>query len=257
MRRFAVSLQKTVLFVLCVLCLFAVNKKEAYAATYIFDYDGTSFVEEITGENVERGSVFVEGDVIKAVNGGCSIVIEDGLNVETYDIRASEQFTFGRGTCVYKIKDDGIIFFERVNDGQTEPAENNENELHQHTYITKVQTATETQDGRIEIVCEECGCVKESGPVSALDVFWANAFERVQSAMPGDTVIIESEIWYSLPAYVMETVAARRDISVICRMEYERQKYEIVISPEEKVEYTDKYYGVLYLSQLYGGTIIE
>ena len=252
-------------FILVCLGVFAmlfIYRETAFAAAYIYDYDQSDLFEEASGEKVWSGHVFVEGDVIKTQNGGCIIWIEKGTDIEEYSISpsdgesAAEQFVFGRGIYTYKMKDDGMLIFVCVDDGQDNAADN-EDKHHRHTYKTNLQEATESQDGWIEVVCEECGYVKESGPLSALDVFWAGAFEKVKSALPGETVIIESDIWHSLPSYVMEAIAERRDISVVCRMEYEHQKYEVMISPEESVEYTDAYYGVLYLVQLYGGKSVQ
>ena len=276
-------IQKIMVVCIAVWGMLFLYGQEVYAANYIYTNDGTvnSFTNE-SGERVNNSIPFAGGDVITAKGGwGCIIFIEDenGHVIAEYQMNGEEdQFTFELGNYEYKMKDDGVLIFVRLHDdkssqdsvqdddiseehpdttAQGEAIPEGEDESHIHTYKTVKQRATETRDGRMEVVCEGCGYIKESAPINAMDVFCKNALEKIRSAAIGDTVVLESEIWYSLPAYAMEAIGARRDLTVVIKMTYEHQKYEIVISPEEHVEYTDAFYGVLYLSQLYEGVIVQ
>ena len=223
---------------------------------YVSDDTAGIFVVEDTGGG------YPEVKIDETITYGASYTLEDGYSYEYFSIVPSPRyFVFLRTALPTSPSDPGNgggAVEQQPPTGMVDPTPMPQPEpTHSHDYEVNRKEATEIEDGWIKLQCKYCGHVKEEGPLSAMSEFWMNSVDKVNKATPGDNVVLESKIWYSMPDYVMEAIAGRRDITVTMKMKYEHKNYEIVISPEETVQYTDKYYGVLYLCQLYGGNIVE
>ncbi len=253
------------------LAMFMLMGNTAMAAAYFTESD---IMRDSEDSPVSVGTELQAGDTITCdyeyISGGVvidrAILVIGGTKEEvaynaTYTLEDGFTYTYMSAESEYDSVDGLPTFtFEKTALPTPEPGRSEaipQPETHSHAYEVNRKDATETEDGWIRLQCKYCGHVKEEGPLSAMSEFWMSSVDKVNKATPGDNVVLESKIWYSMPDYVMEAIAGRRDITVTMKMKYEHKNYEIVISPEEAVQYTDKYYGVLYLSQLYGGNVVE
>lgn len=217
---------------------------------YIYDSAG---IEKANLCIKEEGVIKIEQEI--PYNG--TYILEDGYSYKYIDVDAVVEDWYGMNFTPPKFYFERTALLEPTPEPTPTPEPIPQPETHSHAYEVNRKDATETEDGWIKLQCKYCGHVKEEGQLSAMTEFWMNSVDKVNKATPGDNVVLESKIWYSMPDYVMEAIAGRRDITVTMKMKYEHKNYEIVISPEEVVQYSDKYYGVLYLSQLYGGNVVE
>ena len=120
-----------------------------------------------------------------------------------------------------------------------------------------IKEPTETEDGIIGYYCTECGGLLSTDSTSSYAYFLKCIIEKINKAEPGSTVEISSKIWNSLSQDVMLAMAARRDINVVMTFRYQHEDYQYNIPAGTAIDTADKYYGPMYLGQLYGMTKLE
>ena len=81
--------------------------------------------------------------------------------------------------------------------------------------------------------------------------------QDIMNVAQGGTLEIKSEVWHTLTQNVMLALAQRRDINVIITLRYNHEDYQYIIPAGTPIDTADKYYGPLYLGQLYGMTKLE
>ena len=120
-----------------------------------------------------------------------------------------------------------------------------------------IKEPTETEDGIIGYYCTGCGGLLSTDSTSSYAYFLKNIIDKINKAEPGSTVEISSKIWNSLSQDVMLAMAARRDINVVMTFRYQHEDYQYNIPAGTAIDTVDKYYGPMYLGQLYGMTKLE
>ena len=81
--------------------------------------------------------------------------------------------------------------------------------------------------------------------------------QDIMNVAQGGTLEIKSEVWHTLTQNVMLALAQRRDINVIITLRYNHEDYQYIIPAGTPIDTAGKYYGPLYLGQLYGMTKLE
>lgn len=120
-----------------------------------------------------------------------------------------------------------------------------------------IKEPTETEDGIIGYYCTGCGGLLSTDSTSSYAYFLKSMIEKINKAEPRSTVEISSKIWNSLSQDVMLAMAARRDINVVMTFRYQHADYQYNIPAGTAIDTADKYYGPMYLGQLYGMTKLE
>ncbi len=125
-----------------------------------------------------------------------------------------------------------------------------------HTHIfdwVTLKTPTATQDGLESYRCTQCGYSPNGNtPIAAYPYFVKEALKQIEKAPLNGTATIKSDIFGSVPASVMEAIAARPDLTVNFQLTYKHQKYEIEIPAGTTIDTNETYYGALKLAELYG-----
>ncbi len=79
---------------------------------------------------------------------------------------------------------------------------------------------------------------------------------KIRNAKPGDTVIIESEIWHSYPLWFMQLLQERSDITIQMKYRYQGYEYQLTITRGQKylLGVEVPYYGPLKLAEMFNAT---
>lgn len=128
---------------------------------------------------------------------------------------------------------------------------------HGGKYSKVIKEPTETEDGIVGWFCEKCDEKLYEEYMSSYAYFLKSTIEKINKAEPGSTVEINSKVWNSLSQDVMLAMAARRDINIVMTLRYQHEDYSYTIPAGTAIDTTDKYYGPMYLGQLYGMTKVE
>lgn len=128
---------------------------------------------------------------------------------------------------------------------------------HGGKYSKVIKEPTETEDGIVGWFCEKCDEKLYEEYMSSYAYFLKSVVEKINKAEPGSTVEINSKVWNSLSQDVMLAMAARRDINIVMTLRYQHEDYNYTIPAGTAIDTADKYYGPMYLGQLYGMTKVE
>ncbi len=126
--------------------------------------------------------------------------------------------------------------------------------VHNYEWIT-LTAPTATQDGQEAYRCTECGYSPEGygvTPIAAYPYFVKESIKKIEKAPLNSTVTISSAIYGSVPVSVMETIAARPDLTVDFALTYNHETYKIEIPAGTTINTEFEYYGSLKLAELYG-----
>ena len=159
------------------------------------------------------------------------------------------------------------------NPEESNPEESNserEDSACEHHYEwTIIRAATMTQDGLEGLRCTHCGDVKEtrtggsgsgSKETSAYYNFGKHVIDEISHAEPGADVLIDAMVWKSCSRTVYEAIAARPDITVTFRFEFEGYIFDTTIPAGADIlslVNEDGYIGFLKLAVEYGAVFVE
>lgn len=124
-----------------------------------------------------------------------------------------------------------------------------------HSFERRViKEATAQEDGVEADVCIKCGAIKNESPLSSFGAACYEADKKVKAAGAGTKLELELGEWNSLPRYVMESIAARSDVTFEIRFKYEHKSYKVIIPAGTKIVLEDgiPFYGPLKLNQMFG-----
>ncbi len=215
--------------------------------------------------NQANVSTLSGGDTVKVDSCG-ELVIK--LGTEESTISHGEQYAIPDGTYTYTIEKvgnrKGTLNLTTYNSGGSSPAtpaptdEQEEKSCsHGGKYSKVIKEPTETEDGIVGWFCEKCDEKLYEEYMSSYAYFLKSVVEKINKAEPGSTVEINSKVWNSLSQDVMLAMAARRDINIVMTLRYQHEDYSYTIPAGTAIDTADKYYGPMYLGQLYGMTKVE
>jgi len=207
-------------------------------------------------ELVSPSKLIEGGDTIYYVGNNCgSLEIKiDGVTeveldsiISSHTINGTDSYTYSLGS--------GILELTTV----TNDSQDIEEKLCSHggKYSKVIKEPTETEDGIIGWFCEKCDEKLYEEYMSSYAYFLKSTIEKINKAEAGSTVEISSKVWNSLSQDVMLAMAARRDINVVMTLRYQHEDYRYNIPAGTAIDTVDKYYGPMYLGQLYGMTKLE
>lgn len=200
------------------------------------------------------------GDIIKVDPCGTLQIILGATTVEIEDNH--REYTVPDGSYNYAIVkgedeygyDIGIL---TLNPQAPAVAREEKSCSHGGKYSKVIKEPTETEDGIIGWFCEKCDEKLYEEYMSSYAYFLKSIIEKINKAEVGSTVEISSKVWNSLSQDVMLAMAARRDINVVMTLRYQHEDYRYNIPAGTAIDTADKYYGPMYLGQLYGMTKLE
>ena len=222
----------------------------------------------------EMGELYVSNVTI-APNGELSFIYHDANSDENDwdDYTVLENVTLSEGSKIYKngVLEENIVastpgIYSTDENGNVikvaslEQENNSQNGCNHSNVESKVITeASATTDGVIGWYCTNCGekVGEEQTANSSFHFFLDGIKKDIESAETGSTVVIESKTWHTLTQETMLALAARRDINVEMTLRYNHEDYHYVIPAGTPIDTADKYYGPMYLGQLYGMTKVE
>lgn len=135
---------------------------------------------------------------------------------------------------------------------------NNGGSSSDHTHIFEYRVITEPSidcDGVEGEVCTICGETRNVQGISAFAYtmnYYLNG--KINTAKPGQTVVLECGEWNSFPKSVMEKVAEKsaQNVTFVFKYKYNHQPISITIPAGSKVNTELKWYGPAKMIELYG-----
>ena len=122
---------------------------------------------------------------------------------------------------------------------------------------------SESADGTMNYICEECGKIWFFRPVSAYVAFEGDVAHRIEKAAEGETVKVKTSHFINFNAQVMKALASRPDVSVYVSFldqEYKGNRVSFTIpAGEDALSLIDEngYTGFMFLGNKYGLTMEE
>ena len=136
------------------------------------------------------------------------------------------------------------------------------NHKHHFEWIA-IMNESESAEGTMNYMCEECGKIWYFRPVSAYYAFQGDVARRIRTAPEGETVKVKTSVFINFNKQVMEALAKRPDVSVYVSFfdqEYKGNRVSFVLpAGEDTMSLLDEngYAGFLYLGGKYGLTLEE
>ena len=152
-------------------------------------------------------------------------------------------------------KPDAVSKEKKVDTASLEPVRSCE---HNYEWVTTTEP-TETENGENSYMCTSCGDVKARQPVSADVVIRNNLLASIKNAEAGSTVSFSNKAWLCYPQYVLDALKEKGGISLKTDFTYEGKNYSFTIpagSDYANLEQAD-FYGFMYLSGAFNGTVVE
>ena len=220
----------------------------------------------------DEWNVLHVSNVTIAPNGQLSFYYPDdnfNVNDQGDDYTVLENVTLSEGSKIYRngelvASTPGIYSTDEngnvIKVASLEQENNSQNGCNHSNVESRVITeASATTDGVIGWYCTNCGekVGEEQTANSSFHFFLDGIKKDIESAETGSTVVIESKTWHTLTQETMLALAARRDINVEMTLRYNHEDYHYVIPAGTPIDTADKYYGPMYLGQLYGMTKVE
>lgn len=196
-------------------------------------YSDTDWTE---GNKVPEDKVLNDGDTVTNAGGNGFYVSVSGGEWDEID---SVSYTIADGSYNYSLGKDGSGFCLCLSPVAQEAPE------------VPVETPEEAPQ---EAPVEEPVVINEK---THYGFFSEKVTQDIMNVAQGGTLEIKSEVWHTLTQNVMLALAQRRDINVVITLRYNHEDYQYIIPAGTPIDTADKYYGPLYLGQLYGMTKLE
>ena len=136
------------------------------------------------------------------------------------------------------------------------------NHKHHFEWIA-IMNESESAEGTMNYMCEECGKIWYFRPVSAYYAFQGDVARRIRTAPERETLKVKTSVFINFNKQVMEALAKRPDVSVYVSFldqEYKGNRVSFVLpAGEDTMSLLDEngYAGFLYLGGKYGLTLEE
>lgn len=193
------------------------------------------------GNKVPEDRVLNDGDIVTNAGGDDFYVsVSDGVWNEI----DSDFFTIADGSYNYSLEEDVSGFCLCLTLVAQEAPEEDPVEMPEAV----------PQEAPQEAPVEEPVVINEK---THYGFFSEKVTQDIMNVAQGGTLEIKSEVWHTLTQNVMLALAQRRDINVIITLRYNHEDYQYIIPAGTSIDTADKYYGPLYLGQLYGMTKLE
>ena len=140
--------------------------------------------------------------------------------------------------------------------------QNDPTHVHHYRWIAKMNES-ESADGTINYMCEECDKVWYFRPYPAYHCFQGDIARQIEVAPENFTVKVKTSLFYSFDKRVMQALADRPDVSLyvsFLKNEYIGDRLSFVIpAGEDTMSLLDAngYAGFIYLGNKYGMTLEE
>lgn len=140
--------------------------------------------------------------------------------------------------------------------------QNDPNHAHHFKWIA-IMNESESAEGTMNYMCEECGKVWYFRPISAYYAFQGDVAHRIETAKEGDTVRVKTSLFINFNRTVMKALSVRPDVSVYVSFldqEYKGNRVSFTIpAGQDAMSLLDEngYSGFIYLGGIYGLTLEE
>ena len=137
-------------------------------------------------------------------------------------------------------------------------SENTVNYTHTHNFqwiVTK--QPTEKTDGCTALMCEGCGQVEATQPISYFNNITNNVMKEIKDAPNNGTITIEDEFLRCFSNEMVEELLARPDLTVVVNFTDKGVNYSFTIPAGKAPTDGQEWYGYYYLGSVYGWTLIE
>ncbi|RKM60521.1 hypothetical protein D6855_07370 [Butyrivibrio sp. CB08] len=138
--------------------------------------------------------------------------------------------------------------------------QNDPNHIHHYRWIAK-RNASESADGTINYMCEECDKVWFFRPYPAYYCFQGDIARQIEVAPENFTIKVKTSLYINFNKQVMEALAKRPDVSLqvsFLRKEYTGDRLSFTIpAGEDTMSLLDEngYTGFIFLGNKYGMTL--
>lgn len=136
--------------------------------------------------------------------------------------------------------------------------ENKKTYTHTHNFqwvVTK--QPTEKTDGCNSLMCEGCGAVEATQPISYFNNITNNVIKEIKEAPEKGTVTIDDEFLRCFSNEMVEELLARPDLTVVVNFMDKGVNYSFTIPAGKAPTDGQEWYGYYYLGSVYGWTSIE
>ena len=136
------------------------------------------------------------------------------------------------------------------------------NHKHHFEWIA-IMNESESAEGTMNYMCEECGKIWYFSPISAYYAFQGDVARRIEMAPENATVKVKTSVFINFNKQVMQALEERPDVSLYVSFldgEYKGNRVSFVIpAGEDTVSLLDEngYAGFLFLGGKYGLTMEE
>ena len=140
--------------------------------------------------------------------------------------------------------------------------QNDPDHAHHFKWIA-IMNESESAEGTMNYMCEECGKVWYFRPISAYYAFQGDVAHRIETAKEGDTVRVQTSLFINFNRTVMKALSERPDVSVYVSFldqEYKGNRVSFTIpAGQDAMSLLDEngYSGFIYLGGIYGLTLEE
>ena len=137
-------------------------------------------------------------------------------------------------------------------------SENNKTYTHTHNFQWIVTTQpTEKTDGCNSLMCEGCGAVEATQPISYFNNITNNVMKEIKGAPENGTVTIDNEFLRCFSNEMVEELLARPDLTVVVNFTDKGVNYSFTIPAGKAPTDGQEWYGYYYLGSVYGWTLME
>lgn len=137
-------------------------------------------------------------------------------------------------------------------------SENNKTYTHTHNFQWIVTTQpTEKTDGCNSLMCEGCGAVEATQPISYFNNITNNVMKEIKAAPEKGTVTIDDEFLRCFSNEMVEEILARPDLTVVVNFTDKGVNYSFTIPAGKAPTDGQEWYGYYYLGSVYGWTLME
>lgn len=224
--------------------------------------DGT-FTDTVTNEGIISGGTFTDTVTNEGIisKGTFNIIVNkvNGLVGSAPDVTYNKLINEGN-TPNPNPGDEGVQqpTPQPGDNNNQNTSENTEKYTHTHNFQwTVIEEATEKVDGLTALMCEGCGQIEATQPISLYNNVIYNVTKDIKNAPENGTVTIENEFLRCFSDEMVEDILARPDVTVIVNFTDKGVNYSFTIPAGKAPTDGQEWYGYYYLGSVYGWTLIE